>query len=602
MPFLSLYRLVFTDAPSQADALSEPLLPQSDSSCTDIDNCRKLVNIIWSCVTTIFACTWLTLHPNIPPILDTRNVGFGQKCLHGFKRFLRHRLLPFLVAVIAPEWILAWAMQQRIVADQIAKRGGPLWTRTHGFFVIMGGFHAFSREEAPGPSSNPPPVTLATPIANIRSGIGISEPTATRPQRRPEMASGATPPNSPPNPLHRQSGGSLPFTLENLRNFNTQTNSNTPPKLSALPVFNTPPNLNSRPPNGLKPQGSPSQQNMRSVTLLQENSRRPMMLPRFSESTLGASSSTLHSTNATRLLNRDPGKPFYPLSQDSVLLKFEQGGLILPLLEEIQDKNKTDWLGKFLVMLQIGWFFSQCVARGVGHLKLSELEVVTLAYTIMNIGIYIAWWDKPRNVDRPLRVFIPKETAQHAREQARKGRRVPRDWKGFLAYVVSFLAPGIPDRIDLAGLTCVPTFHSGKPHKAANFLMSAFVSSGIGVVFGAIHCIAWSYPFASRTERFLWRFSSAAMIGVPFFVFAAGATGVLGDMLHNYRARSRFIEPFLRFLLSLIVFFASTVLVFGPLLYVFARLVTFVLAFKTLSSLPPDAFRTIPWTKWIPHI
>jgi hypothetical protein len=40
----------------------------------------------------------------------------------------------------------------------------------------------------------------------------------------------------------------------------------------------------------------------------------------------------------------------------------------------------------------------------------------------------------------------------------------------------------------------------------------------------------------------------------------------------------------------------------APVLYIIARLVTFVLAFKTLASLPALAFQTIPWTKWIPHI
>jgi hypothetical protein len=30
-------------------------------------------------------------------------------------------MMPFVVALLAPEWILAWAMQQRIVANQIAE-------------------------------------------------------------------------------------------------------------------------------------------------------------------------------------------------------------------------------------------------------------------------------------------------------------------------------------------------------------------------------------------------------------------------------------------------------------------------------------------------
>ncbi|PVF91967.1 hypothetical protein CPB86DRAFT_253713 [Serendipita vermifera] len=74
-------------------------------------------------------------------------MDFRLTCIASMKKFLRHRLLPFGVALIIPEWIFAWAIQQWIVARRIAKEGGEGWTITHGFFVNMGGFHAFVRED-----------------------------------------------------------------------------------------------------------------------------------------------------------------------------------------------------------------------------------------------------------------------------------------------------------------------------------------------------------------------------------------------------------------------------------------------------------------------
>ncbi|KAJ6565630.1 hypothetical protein DFH09DRAFT_1278646 [Mycena vulgaris] len=59
-------------------------------SCDDIDS-RRLCNIIWGCLTTIFACTWVSIHPNVPPPNQ------------GWLVLLRRRLGMMLVAVIAPE-------------------------------------------------------------------------------------------------------------------------------------------------------------------------------------------------------------------------------------------------------------------------------------------------------------------------------------------------------------------------------------------------------------------------------------------------------------------------------------------------------------------
>ena len=37
----------------------------------------------------------------------------------------------------------------------------------------------------------------------------------------------------------------------------------------------------------------------------------------------------------------------------------------------------------------------------------------------------------------------------------------------------------------------------------------------VTMVFGGIHCIAWSFAFPSTTEQLLWRISSIAITGIP---------------------------------------------------------------------------------------
>lgn len=46
---------------------STPLEP-----CRDVEEYRKLGGIIVSCLTTIFLCTWISVHPNVPDQSLTR--------------------------------------------------------------------------------------------------------------------------------------------------------------------------------------------------------------------------------------------------------------------------------------------------------------------------------------------------------------------------------------------------------------------------------------------------------------------------------------------------------------------------------------------------
>ena len=61
---------------------------------------RSLLNVIWSCLTTIFLCTWVSIHPNLPPPKENR-----------FPAILR-QLHIMSWALFAPEMILMWSVRQ----------------------------------------------------------------------------------------------------------------------------------------------------------------------------------------------------------------------------------------------------------------------------------------------------------------------------------------------------------------------------------------------------------------------------------------------------------------------------------------------------------
>src|ERR1700761_9851189 len=61
---------------------------------------RTIWNIIWSSITTLFACTWIAWHPNIP--------GLDETWLQKKAR----RVKVFTIALLAPEVVVVCAMRQ----------------------------------------------------------------------------------------------------------------------------------------------------------------------------------------------------------------------------------------------------------------------------------------------------------------------------------------------------------------------------------------------------------------------------------------------------------------------------------------------------------
>jgi len=120
MLFLFFIHLVSTRA-LPIPAIDEASAP---SSCKDYDNCRSILSIIWSCITTIFLCTWVAVHPNVPEPVDTQDMDFWRKCVHKTLCFFKTKVVLFICALLVPEYVLAWAIRQRLVARRIVKENG----------------------------------------------------------------------------------------------------------------------------------------------------------------------------------------------------------------------------------------------------------------------------------------------------------------------------------------------------------------------------------------------------------------------------------------------------------------------------------------------
>ncbi|KAF7356046.1 hypothetical protein MVEN_00934400 [Mycena venus] len=329
----------------------------STDTCDDINNCRKLFDIVWSCLATIFACTWVSVHPNVPPP--------NQSWLALFWR----RLKMMLIGIIAPEIMVGFAAGQFWGARILSKGGSTdlsssnsyqsheifaeySFSRTHGFFFCMGGFV---------------------------SAAGY--PVATKEQ------------------------------LEDL----------------------------------------------------------------------------------------DLGPEFLKAIQNVDV-------------EDIRDKSKGDVLSKGVALAQGIWFTTQCFARMHQHLEVTELEVATLAFAVVNIFIWLLWWDKPLDVQRPLVVGLPKPPDAHLTS------RVPMlRWNRFLYAIF-----GTKENDDYNPLssTSVPSFWSLSMDNDLLLGVTGITTLG-GSVLGAVHCAAWNTNFPTTTEMWIWRACSLMIAAIPVVSFIA---------------------------------------------------------------------------------
>ncbi|KAI1399825.1 hypothetical protein F4819DRAFT_497791 [Hypoxylon fuscum] len=102
------------------------------SGWVDQPNLRGTWDIIWTCLVTIFICTYTLLCLNVPAPTESLFVN------------IRRRVLWMIVAIIGPEIVLTYAAGQwsraRHSVVAFHRSGHKDWTMRMGFFADMGGF------------------------------------------------------------------------------------------------------------------------------------------------------------------------------------------------------------------------------------------------------------------------------------------------------------------------------------------------------------------------------------------------------------------------------------------------------------------------------
>ncbi|KAF7984863.1 hypothetical protein HWV62_10833 [Athelia sp. TMB] len=493
-----------------SSAPTNPTLPEA--SCKDIDHCRTLAGLVQSCLVTILACVWFAVHRNIPePKVDRPRSGSALRraFLFAWHKVLDQRQAAnvFVVALLVPEWVLAWALRQWLVA-----RG------------------------------------LAAQLENARAAA-IEERAGTTPQtqnvEKDDIDSDALVASSgiSTHSAHAQ------FVEQQSRLVNRVAS------------------------RRCKRQCEDCGLHCSVDEVYQSEFDQVAMAKR-----VGTADEAWEIVHAFFIIMGgynfcgEEG-PLHPLTPKNAVELVGRGRLVRPTSEELANQSKGDALSKAVAIVQTLWFVMQCIARRIDRLPITNLEVMTLAYTVMTVAMYVVWWDKPLNISCAVRV--PEEPVEGERSDEHGSA-----WGRIWVYVV-----GWQDLyVDLRKCTRVPTFWAADRADAA--IPADAIALVVAMVFGAVHCIAWSYTFQSHLEQQLWRASAIAIIAIP----AALAVGAMVALVLDNQTS--------------IEFESSLTACYVPLtlIYITARIILILISFTSLRMLPTAAYQTVEWTTFVPHI
>ena len=265
---------------------------------------------------------------------------------------------------------------------------------------------------------------------------------------------------------------------------------------------------------------------------------------------------------------------------------------------------------KALLIIQLGWFCTNCASRLFQHLSLSLLEVSTAAHALCTLVTYLVWWSKPLYVFRP--TILGGEEAKEVYALLNCNTEEYNEALAMARRVGDSSAPQGPHpsaKIDRAanalrrlpaktpdlppeprfrhrhGLLVPRSFSNESPNKALLVSIAAAITP---ILYGSIHFLAWNGNFPTPQERLLWRVSSIAvtcsgLVGVSVLFFL-----MMLDRLSKSRRGPQVFAGIMAFVIQAIHVVASGFLI--------------VESFRQLAFLDSTAYEVPSWSNYLPHI
>ena len=249
--------------------------------------------------------------------------------------------------------------------------------------------------------------------------------------------------------------------------------------------------------------------------------------------------------------------------------------------EELKSRSKSDWVIKFIAILQILWFVIQTLLRTISHFRTTAIEIMTVAFVLCSVFIYGFSLYLPQNVEYP--VILEVRSTEALTNEVRS-RRISGDSQ--TAHDGRLMSPRTePPKVNKTGTAGGPIEDPKAQRLPSKYVLgwaALRVPDGLlglfACGFGAIHCLGWNWPFPTAKEQVAWRVCSAAITGLPVV-----------------------ISIFSRDSYPLFETASDKSWCVGVFLYILGRITIIVLAFMALRAMPVDTFQTVNWTNYFPH-
>ncbi|ESK86172.1 hypothetical protein Moror_10966 [Moniliophthora roreri MCA 2997] len=515
----------------------------SVAQCDTLLKCRSLNDILWTCASVIFICTWVAVHPDVPHPDD-----------HTMVVWLKYAMVT-VYALIGPELIMVWSLRQKLSADKVyAKYKKYGWSKAHAYLLIIGGFSLYDGDECVG-------------ILRDR------EKMEDEPQKFKDVLSEMQleehidswlPPNGKPA-WEEKAGG--------INVFNQSYGLSEDPTSYMIPVLHVQEN-------------DPTDVvdfNTKKATCLLEL----LLAKGFIEIT------------EDEVMARGKGDALA-----KVIVIFQVGWFILQCIaRKVEGHGFADIEvitlahAAILVVPYYYWWNKPLRVRNPVRVMWRRREyppkedtkgdpsLLQQARTFLREG--------PRKVMEYL-VYDVRNNLKHYHDfsGSSKQLQVP-TYLGWKPTVFFFFFIGTLREALLPNCRPRSLFYNGTSKIMPVKGYAVYIA---GFLFAAVHFFPWDSAFPTGFERDVWRAAAIALISVPILMAPFHYFSIQGRMegfKEGQGKKDRYLKQ--ERYCNKVIFFLSG-------LYCLARLATVVIAFTTLRALPVDVRQAVEWTQLIPHI
>lgn len=227
--------------------------------------------------------------------------------------------------------------------------------------------------------------------------------------------------------------------------------------------------------------------------------------------------------------------------------------------DEVSDRDKGNFLVKFLAILQVSWMVIQLISRAILELPSTPLEIMTLSFAVCAFITYILLIGHPQDITTA--IYLDASRPSTADDMLAIAKQTP----------ICFWCP--------KDLPCVPdnAYHDTWPINLNKAASTAWLLTGAvagASMFGGIHLVAWNFIFPSVLERNLWRISSLLTLLIPLVDIAVPFS--LGGIMFRFQGGSTESQRIGRWY--------GVFVSFSVLVFVFARLFDRGFSLALLSS------------------